>query len=212
MITQPSGQAVVLLDDLDPDRQRRYLESRYLALDTETMGLKTRRDRLCLVQMCNEAGEITLVQTRGFQAPRLKEVLESDKVLKIAHFARFDTAAIKHWLGIDLQPVFCTKIASRLTRTFTDRHGLKDVVAELLGIELDKEQQSSDWAAETLTDKQIAYASADVIHLVAIKERLEMLLQREGRLELALACMRFLPQRAALDLAGWEEEDIFAHH
>lgn len=212
MTNQPSGQTLVLLDDLNPDRQRIYLESRHLAIDTETMGLKTKRDRLCLVQMCNEDGVITLVQTRGFQAPRLKEVLESDKVLKIAHFARFDIAAIKHWLGVDLNPVFCTKIASRLTRTFTDRHGLKDVTAELLGIELDKEQQSSDWAAEQLTDKQIAYASADVIHLVAIKERLEFLLKREGRMELAEACMRFLPQRVALDLAGWEEADIFAHH
>ncbi|MBF0191901.1 MAG: ribonuclease D [Magnetococcales bacterium] len=206
------GQAVVLLDDLDPERQRCYLESRYLAIDTETMGLKTRRDRLCLVQMCNEAGVITLVQTRSFQAPRLKEVLESDRVEKIAHFARFDVAAVKHWLGVEIKPVFCTKIASRLTRTFTDRHGLKDLASELLGIEMNKEQQSSDWAAEQLSDKQIAYASSDVIHLVALKERLEAMLQREGRLELALACMRFLPQRVALDLAGWEEEDIFAHH
>ncbi|MBF0628904.1 MAG: ribonuclease D [Magnetococcales bacterium] len=207
-----TGEAVVLLDDLDVERQRSYLESRYLAIDTETMGLKTRRDRLCLVQMCNEAGLITLVQTRSYQAPRLKAVLESNRVEKIAHFARFDMAAVRHWLGVEMTPVFCTKIASRLARTFTDRHGLKDLAAELLGVEMNKEQQSSDWAADTLTDRQIAYASSDVIHLVALKERLEAMLQREGRLELALACMRFLPHRTALDLAGWEEEDIFAHH
>lgn len=212
-IQAQSNQTLVLLDDLDPERQRIYLESRYLAIDTETMGLKTRRDRLCLVQMCNEAGVITLVQIRGgSQAPRLQALLESEQVEKIAHYARFDMAAIRHWLNIDLKPVFCTKIASRLTRTFTDRHGLKDLVAELLGIEMNKEQQSSDWAAATLSDKQIAYASADVVHLVALKERLEQMLRRDGRLELAKACMGFLPHRAALDLAGWEEEDIFAHH
>ncbi|MBF0614939.1 MAG: ribonuclease D [Magnetococcales bacterium] len=203
---------LVLRDDLDQERQQLYLESRCLAIDTETMGLKTRRDRLCLVQMCNENGVITLVQIRNMPAPRLQTVLESERVEKIAHFARFDMAAIRHWLGMDLRPVFCTKIASRLTRTFTDRHGLKDLAAELLGVEMNKEQQSSDWAAERLTDKQIAYASADVIHLVALKERLEWLLEREGRLELARACMGFLRHRAALDLAGWEEEDIFAHH
>ncbi|MBF0340602.1 MAG: ribonuclease D [Magnetococcales bacterium] len=209
MTTPP---VAVLRDDLDAERHRCYLESRYLAIDTETMGLKTRRDRLCLVQMCNEEGVITLVQTRNYQAPRLREVLESTKVEKIAHFARFDIAAVGHWLGIGIQPVFCTKIASRLARTFTDRHGLKDLAAELLGIEMNKEQQSSDWAADQLSDKQIAYASSDVIHLVALRQRLEAMLIREGRLEMALACMAFLPQRVALDLAGWEEEDIFSHH
>ncbi|MBF0427983.1 MAG: ribonuclease D, partial [Magnetococcales bacterium] len=192
---------VVLLDDLDQAHQQRYLGSRYLALDTETLGLKTHRDRLCLVQMCNEKGEITLVQTRGFQAPRLQAVLESEKVEKICHFARFDMAAIKHWLGVEMRPVFCTKIASRLVRTYSDRHGLKDLVSELLKIELNKEQQSSDWAAETLSEQQIAYAASDVIHLVALKERLEILLKRENRLDLARACMNFLPQRVALDLA-----------
>lgn len=207
-----NDQAVVLLDDLDQERQLRYLNSRYLAVDTETLGLKTRRDRLCLVQMCNEEGFITLVQTRNYQAPRLQAVLESAKVEKIFHFARFDLAALKHWLGITVQPVFCTKIASRLIRTYTDRHGLKDLVAELLKIELNKEQQSSDWAAEIFSSQQIAYAASDVIHLIAVKEQLMTLLMRENRLEMAQACMNFLPVRVALDLAGWEEEDLFSHH
>ncbi|MBF0294240.1 MAG: ribonuclease D [Magnetococcales bacterium] len=207
-----STQSVVLLDDLDEERQRLYLASRYLAVDTEAMGLKTQRDRLCVVQMCNEDGVITLVQTRHYQAPRLRTVLEAQSVQKIFHFARFDLAALKRWLDIEVAPVFCTKIASRLTRTYTDRHGLKDLVAELLAIELDKEQQSSDWAAQTLSPRQIAYASSDVIHLIEIYRHLLARLEREQRLELALACMNVLPTRVALDLAGWEEEDIFAHH
>ncbi|MBF0125976.1 MAG: ribonuclease H-like domain-containing protein [Magnetococcales bacterium] len=203
---------IVLAGDLDQERQERYLRSRCLAVDTETMGLKTRRDRLCLVQMCNEEGVTTLVQTRTDHAPRLQSVLESASVLKVFHFARFDMAALKQWLGIQVQPVFCTKIASRLTRTYTDRHGLKDLVAELLQIELNKEQQSSDWAAHTLTPQQIAYAASDVLHLISLQTKLDSLLAREGRLELARECMRALPVRVALDLAGWEEEDIFAHH
>ncbi len=207
-----NAQTLLLLDDLTPERQQCYLNSRYLAIDTETLGLKTKRDRLCLVQMCNEAGVITLVQTRNHHAPRLQTVLESKKVEKIFHFARFDIAAIKHWLNSDVQPVFCTKIASRLTRTYTDRHGLKELVAELLKIDMNKEQQSSDWAAETLSPQQVEYAAADVIHLVALKEKLEAALKRDNRLTMARDCMNFLPTRVTLDLAGWEEEDIFAHH
>lgn len=211
-----NSSTVVLQDDLDQERQHCYLASRYLALDTETMGLKTRRDRLCLVQMCNENGVITLVRfqpsTLHRPPPRLQSILESAQVEKICHFARFDIAALQHWLGVSVKPVFCTKIASRLIRTYTDRHGLKDLVAELLKIDMNKEQQSSDWAAETLSEQQIAYAASDVIHLVALKTKLEALLARENRLELARSCMNVLPVRVELDLAGWEEHDIFSHH
>ncbi|MBF0323353.1 MAG: ribonuclease D [Magnetococcales bacterium] len=207
--TQP--QTLVLQDDLDEERQQRYLQSRYLAVDTETQGLHLQRDRLCLVQMCNEEGLVTLVQIRRDQAPRLKTVLEASGVEKIFHFARFDVAMLRHRLGIQVQPVFCTKIASRLIRTYTSSHGLKDLVAEFMDIRLDKQQQSSDWAATTLTPQQQAYAAADVVHLVAIREKLVTMLQREKRLELAQACMAFLPTRALLDLGGWEEEDIFSH-
>ncbi|MBF0142240.1 MAG: ribonuclease D [Magnetococcales bacterium] len=204
---------IILTGDLDPERHRRYLNSRLLAVDTETRGLKTRRDRLCLVQMCNEEGVVTLVQVAGrTEAPRLKEVLEAATVEKIFHFARFDLAALKHWLGIQVAPAFCTRIASRLVRTYTDRHGLKELVREYLGIELDKEQQSSDWAAAELTRQQVAYAAADVIHLIALKQRLVTLLAREGRLALAEAAMTVLPVRVDLDLAGWEDEDLFAHN
>ncbi|MBF0178339.1 MAG: ribonuclease D [Magnetococcales bacterium] len=203
--------ALVLQDDLDEERQQRYLQSRYLAVDTETQGLHLQRDRLCLVQMCNEEGLVTLVQIRRDQAPRLKTVLEASGVEKIFHFARFDVAMLRHRLGIQVQPVFCTKIASRLIRTYTSSHGLKDLVAEFMDIRLDKQQQSSDWAATTLTPQQQAYAAADVVHLVAIREKLVTMLQREKRLELAQACMAFLPTRALLDLGGWEEEDIFSH-
>ncbi|MBF0137779.1 MAG: ribonuclease D [Magnetococcus sp. DMHC-1] len=210
-MTATTPQALVLQEDLDEERQRRYLASRYLAVDTETQGLRIQRDRLCLVQMCNEEGLVTLVQTRHYQAPRLKAVLEAAQVEKIFHFARFDLAMLHHWLGIAVRPVFCTKIASRLIRTYTGAHGLKDLVAEFLDIRLDKQQQSSDWAAATLSPQQQAYAAADVIHLVAIREKLETMLRRENRLDLALACMQFLPTRAALDMGGWEDEDIFSH-
>ncbi|MBF0425601.1 MAG: ribonuclease D [Magnetococcales bacterium] len=210
-MTTASAKTRVLQDDLDEECAQRYLGSRYLAVDTETQGLSLQRDRLCLVQMCNEEGVVTLVQTRHFQAPRLKAVLEAENVEKIFHFARFDVAMLRRWLAIEVRPVFCTKIASRLVRTYTGAHGLKDLVHEFLDIRLDKQQQSSDWAAATLSPQQQAYAAADVIHLVAIKERLEMMLQRENRLELARACMAFLPTRAALDLGGWEGEDIFSH-
>ncbi len=207
----PDTQPLVLVDDLDVARSQLYMNSRYLAVDTETLGLKTLRDRLCVVQMCNEDGVTTLVQTRNYNAPLLRKVLEAPSIGKIFHFARFDLAAIKHWLGIDVHPAYCTKIASRLIRTYTGRHGLKDLTEELLGITLDKQQQSSDWAARTLTEEQVRYAAADVVHLIPIKERLDALLERENRLDLAVEAMACLPARVRLDLAGWEDEDIFAH-
>lgn len=205
--TQPK----LFQDDLDGDHLQRYLNSRYLSVDTETMGLNSLRDRLCLVQMCNEEGVTAFVQIVHNQAPNLKILLESPAVEKIFHFARFDLATLQHWLGIRVQPVFCTKIASRLIRTYSGFHGLKDLVRELRGMEMDKQQQSSDWGAATLTAQQLQYAQSDVVHLVALKEGLERMLQREGRLEMARACMNFLPTRVNLDLAGWEAEDIFAH-
>ncbi|MBF0110606.1 MAG: ribonuclease D [Magnetococcales bacterium] len=205
------GSLTVFLDDLDEGRRQRYLESRYLAVDTETLGLLTRRDRLCVVQMCNEEGLISVVQTRNHDAPRLKEVLESSRVEKIFHFARFDMAALLHWLGCRVTPVYCTKIASKLARTYTGNHGLKHLVRELLGVEMDKEQQSSDWGAAVLSPEQLAYTAGDVIHLVAIRERLDAILAREGRMHLARDVMAALPMRVDLDLAGWENEDIFSH-
>ncbi len=210
-MTAQNSKPIVLVDDLNDELHQTYMKSRYLAVDTETLGLQIKRDRLCVVQMCNEDGVVALVQTKNHDAPRLQEVLEASAVEKIFHFARYDVATLKHWMGIEVNPVFCTKIASRLVRTYTDGHGLKDVTSELLGIELDKQQQSSDWAADVLSPEQAAYAAADVIHLVEIKNRLMAMLEREGRTELARVCMEFLPHRAALDLAGWEEEDIFSH-
>ena len=210
MTTLPT-KPVIFQDDLDEAQLQRYMNSKYLAVDTETMGLQVFRDHLCVVQMCNEDGLISLVQVKKFQAPKLKVLLEASSVEKIFHFARFDLTTLKHWLGIQVQPVFCTKIASRLIRTYSGFHGLKDLTRELVGIEMDKRQQSSDWGAATLSSRQIEYAASDVIHLVAIKKALEEMLQREERLSMAKACMAFLPTRVALDLAGWEAEDIFAH-
>ena len=184
-----------------------------VALDTETMGLDPRRDRLCLVQLTAGDGVCHVVQfARGhYAAPRLTAMLTDPDVLKIFHFARFDVATILHHLGVACRPVYCTKIASKLTRTFTDRHGLKDLCRELLGIELSKQQQLSDWGAEKLSQEQLAYAASDVLHLHALRARLDALLLREERRGLAEACFAFLPARAALDLKGWEEPDIFAH-
>ncbi|MBF0445391.1 MAG: ribonuclease D [Magnetococcales bacterium] len=210
-MTVQSAKPLVLLDDLDEERYQCYMQSKYLAVDTETLGLQVKRDRLCLVQMCNEDGIITLVQTKSYEAPRLKAVLEAQQVEKIFHFARFDLATLRHWLGCQVAPAFCTKIASRLVRTYTDGHGLKDITLELLGIELDKQQQSSDWASATLSKQQISYAASDVIHLIEMKHKLVAMLQRDNRVELAKVCMDFLPHRVSLDLAGWDEEDIFSH-
>ena len=190
--------------------------SRYagsVAVDTETMGLDHRRDRLCVVQLSPGDGSADVVQIpRGAtSAPNLMQLFADRSVVKIFHFARFDLAAIYHAFGVMPEPVFCTKIASRLARTYTDRHGLKDLTRDVLGIDLSKQQQLSDWGAEELTDAQLSYAASDVLHLHALKERLEVLLAREGRAELAQACFGFLPNRARLDLAGWSEQDIFAH-
>lgn len=190
--------------------------SRYqgaVAIDTETLGLNPHRDRLCVVQLSPGDGTADVVQiARGQkEAPNLVRLLADPSVTKIFHFARFDIAMLKAAFGVTVEPVFCTKIASRLTRTYTDRHGLKDLVKDLLDIDLSKQQQSSDWAAETLSEAQLAYAASDVLYLHALKERLEARLARDGRTDLAEACFRFLPTRAALDLAGWAEEDIFSH-
>lgn len=184
-----------------------------IAVDSETMGLNPHRDRLCVVQLSSGDGDAHVVQLdrATYAAPNLKRLLSDPKVLKIFHFARFDIAAFQHWLKVDTSPVYCTKIASRLTRTFTDRHGLKDLAKDLIGVDLSKQQQSSDWGAAALTDAQIDYAASDVLYLHALKEKLDAMLAREGRTRLAEACFRFLPARAALDLAGWPEIDILAH-
>lgn len=184
-----------------------------VAIDTETLGLKPHRDRLCVVQLSSGDGNAHLVQFDGsdYAAPNLKALLTNPDVLKIFHFARFDVAVLKHYLGVDTAPVYCTKIASKLVRTYTDRHGLKDLVGELTGIELSKQQQSSDWAAAELSDQQVAYAASDVLHLHAVKARLDAMLARQGRTALAEAAFRFLPVRADLDLAGFDDMDLFAH-
>jgi ribonuclease D len=184
-----------------------------VAIDTETMGLNPHRDRLCLIQLSAGDGVCHLVQLAPgqYEAPRLRALLTDPAVLKLFHFGRFDIAVMRHYLGVLAAPVYCTKIASKLVRTFTDRHGLKDLCKELLGVELSKQQQSSDWGAEALTDAQVAYAASDVLHLHALKDKLDAMLAREGRADLAAACFGFLPDRVRLDLAGWAAEDIFAH-
>jgi ribonuclease D len=190
--------------------------SRYrgpVAIDTETMGLELHRDRLCVVQLSPGDGTADVVQIppSAIDAPNLRRLLGDPAILKIFHFARFDLAMLFKALGVMPSPVYCTKIASRLTRTFTDRHGLKDLVRDMLGVDVSKQQQLSDWGAATLTDAQVSYAASDVLHLHALKEKLDVLLAREGREQLAAACFAFLPDRARLDLAGWAAEDIFAH-
>ena len=183
-----------------------------IAIDTETMGLDPYRDRLCLVQLSEGDGSAVLVQLSGsYAAPELKRLLADDSVLKLFHFGRFDMAVLKHYFGVMPRPVYCTKVASKLARTFTDRHGLKDLCRELLGIELSKQQQSSDWGAPELTQEQLNYAASDVLHLHALREKLDIMLRREGREGLARACLEFLPTRVELDLRGWSEIDPFAH-
>ncbi len=183
-----------------------------VAVDSETMGLIPHRDRLCVVQLSSGDGNAHVVQLgRPYDAPNLRRLLEDPGILKIFHFARFDIAAFRYWLNVETTPVYCTKIASRLTRTFTDRHGLKDLARDLLGTDLSKQQQTSDWGADTLSEAQIEYAASDVLHLHALKAKLDEMLAREGRTHLAEACFRFLPTRAALDLAGWADIDILAH-
>lgn len=198
----------------EEDLPEGVLASGPVAVDTETMGLQTARDRLCLVQISDGGGDQHLVRfapQSSYAAPRLRAVLSDPNRLKIYHFARFDLAAISHYLGVEAGPVYCTKVASRLVRTYTDRHGLKELVRELLGHELSKQQQSSDWGAPVITEAQRDYAASDVRYLHALKRELDVRLEREGRATLAQACFDFLPVRAALDLAGWAEVDIFAH-
>jgi ribonuclease D len=184
-----------------------------VAVDSETMGLRLGRDPLCVVQLSAGDGHAHVVRLSrpGYDAPNLKRLLADPEVLKIFHFGRFDIAMFALHLGVTTTPVYCTKIASKIARTYTDRHGLKDVSKELLGIDLSKAQQSSDWGAATLSSEQLAYAASDVLNLHRLREKLDIMLVREGRMELAQACFDFLPWRARLDLAGWEDTDIFAH-
>ena len=186
---------------------------RAVAVDTETLGLNPARDRLCLVQLSSGDGSAHLVQFARdeYQAPNLKRLLMDESVLKLFHFARFDLATLRRYVGVMAAPVYCTRTASKLARTYTDKHGLKDLVKELLDIDLSKQQQSSDWGAANLTEQQLAYAANDVAFLHRLKEGLDAMLIREGRMELAQACFGFLPARAELDLAGWGDIDIFAH-
>lgn len=185
-----------------------------VAIDTETMGLNVPRDRLCLVQLFSGDGTVHLVQFKkgaGYDAPNLTAMLTDPGVLKLFHFGRFDIAVMAHWLGALAAPVYCTKIAAKLTRTFTDRHGLKDLCKELLGVDISKQQQTSDWGAQELTKDQLKYAASDVLYLHALKSKCDEALAREGRTELAQAAFDFLPARAQLDIAGWPDIDIFAH-
>jgi ribonuclease D len=185
-----------------------------LAIDTEAMGLNNHRDRLCLVQLADESGEIHLVhfKNQNFDAPNLKKVLNDDSRMKIFHFARFDVAIIQHYLQIDISNIFCTKISSKLCRTYTNYHSLLDLCQELLGVKISKQQQSSDWGADTLNKNQLQYAAQDVKYLHQLRDKLIVLLNREGRLEIADECFNFLPTKTKLDLLGWIDLDIFAHH
>lgn len=183
-----------------------------VAIDTEAMGLNPNRDNLTVVQLSSGDGTAHVVQLeRSYDCPNLKALLVDPKTIKLFHFARFDVGMISHWMGIECAPIWCTKIASKLARTYTDRHGLKDVVREIAGVELSKAQQSSDWGAETLSAAQLEYAASDVLYLHDVQRGLQAMLEREGRVTLAQACFNFLPTRAALDLAGWDGNDIFAH-
>lgn len=190
-----------------------YEKASAVAVDSETLGLNPHRDRLCVVQLSPGDGSADVVQIARGQAdaPNLAALMTDPSKPKIFHFARFDVAVLKHYLDIRVSPVWCTKIASKLVRTYTDRHGLKDITRELLGVELSKQQQSSDWAAETLSDAQLAYAASDVLYLHDLRDRLQAMLKREEREHIAKACFDFLPTRAELDLKGWEDNDIFAH-
>ncbi len=184
-----------------------------VAIDTETLGLNPHRDRLCLVQLSAGDGVCHLVRFQKgiYDAPNLKKLLADPGVTKLFHFARFDVAVLRHYLGVDTAPIYCTKIASKLVRTFTDRHGLKDLCRELIGVEISKQEQSSDWGAAQLSDAQLKYAASDVLHLHKLAAVLDQMLAREGRSDIAAQCFSFLPMRARLDLEGWPEIDIFAH-
>lgn len=184
-----------------------------IAVNSETMGLKPVRDRLCLVQLSAGDGDAHLVRFRRgeYDCPNLNRLLTDPEVVKLFHFARFDVAAFQAYLGVTCRPIYCTKVAAKLVRTFTDRHGLRDLCRELLGVEISKQQQTSDWGADTLSQEQLAYAASDVLHLHDLRIKLDAALAREGRTELAEACFQFLPARGALDLGGWDEPDILAH-
>lgn len=199
-------------DDLPAEVLAQWEKLPSIAVDTETMGLQIGRDRLCLIQLCSPTGEVHLVQFRnGYDAPNLKALLANPNITKLFHFARFDLASIQRYLGVVATPVFCTKIASRLVRTYTDKHGLKELVREQLGMELSKQQQSSDWGAAQLSPEQLTYAASDVLHLHGLRDRLQAMLVRENRLDIADACFSFLASRVMLDLQGWADQDIFAH-
>ncbi len=184
-----------------------------VAIDTETLGLSLHRDKLCLVQLSAGDGSAHLVQMdrSSYDCPNLKALLADQNIVKILHFARFDEAMVQKYLGVSMAPIYCTKIASKLVRTYTDRHGLKDLVRELVGKDMSKQQQSSDWGASELSKAQCEYAASDVLYLHTLRAKLDVMLHREGRTELAQACFDFLPKRCALDLAGWPDTDIFAH-
>jgi ribonuclease D len=184
-----------------------------IAVDTEAMGLNNKRDRLCLVQLSDGNGDAHLVKFAPgqYKAPNLVKLITDPKRTKLFHFARFDVSIMRHYLGALTTPIYCTRTASRLARTYTDRHGYKDICKELLSVDISKQQQSSDWGAETLSPEQIEYAASDVLHLHRLRDKLDIMLKREGRDALAKSCFEFLPARAELDLAGWEEQDIFAH-
>ncbi len=204
----------ILTGDLSEELLAAYLAGRELAVDSETMGLQTRRDRLCLVQLCNREGRAAIVQfprealdqarPHGERAPRLKRVMEDPRVLKVFHFARFDVAALRHWLGIEVAPLYCTRTASKLARTYTDRHGLKDNLLEFLDVELDKVTRHSDWSSARLSKEQVAYAISDVTLLLPLMDRLQGMLVRHGRAELARDCFRAIPTMARLDIAGFD--------
>lgn len=196
-------------DDLPVGVYETLANSRYLPIDTETLGLKPHRDRLCLVQMCNEDGVVAMVQVRGRPAPYLTQLLAAEKPLKIFHFARFDLGILLKTYGVRIPALYCTKVASKIARTSTDKHGLKDLVQDFLGVTLDKAKQTSDWGAPELSQEQLAYARHDVVHLVALKDKLDALLEREGRKDLAFRAMQCLPAIAELDLMGWE--GLFEH-
>jgi ribonuclease D len=214
----PDVAPLVLARDLDEERLGTYLSSPEVAIDTETMGLQIVRDRLCLVQLCNREGVATIVQIPrdhtspdpAQRAPRLKRLLETPEVQKVFHFARFDVAALKYHLGINVNPIYCTRTASRLVRTYTERHGLKDIALEFLDVELDKTTRHTDWSSPVLSPQQIRYAISDVTLLLSLKDKLESMLDRERRKELALACFRVIPVFATLDLLGYP--NVFEHH
>lgn len=197
--------------DLSDDLTQEYLNSHSLAIDTETTGLNLHRDRLCLVQMANENGLTTLVKITGKDTPNLKKVLENQNSIKIFHFARFDLGILKSYLGIKVNNVYCTKIASKLVRTYTDKHSLKSVVSELIGADMDKSSQSTDWASDILSKSQLEYAASDVLYLIELKEKLDKMLVRENRVHVASECFKFLTTLVELELNGWDE-GVFSHH